>query len=1097
MYRTTRTEDIVQGHDRMKWLPQGAITTFILLATFLSVPLMDQNSDGMKDDHIPRAGPPPFFIDHSPISINGNGALIARAVSEGWPGSGTADDPIIIHNLRINANSQYGISLSSIDLHHRISGCNITTASVAGIFLNNVMNSNVSDNIVYSNQGDGIALKDSSFCKVTNNTLKGAEVVNNYNGITLTGSSNNLIESNEATLCVNDGIGSFEGSDHNVIRSNIVKENLNNGIEVQGNENIIQGNIALYNRAGVKISGNINSISLNRPTQNGYGIELSNASSNTVSSNVLVRNFQGISVITSYSNEMTGNYILMSFDYGISLNCNLQSNNVLYDNILFYNNETSSFYQNRLVQAKDVSGDSIWHSPLNRGNHWWDWREPDNNEDFIIDFPYKLHGNGGKDPYPLLRSPIPDLFTPPGSFKATPGADFINLSWTRPYYSLDIRVHHYNLYRSERGGGEFLFKQLDGRTTHFVDKEVVSGRGYYYYITAWNGYAESNRSNRVKSSPDTKAPTVSIIGPENGEYVNTSWVLLRWSGSDNIKIDRYEMSLDGGPFRDQGLNDSFEVTYLKDGPHNFKVRIFDLAEHMNEKGASFTVDTIRPELVIEGGPGGDVIFNTNRPLLFFKGWDLMSPIREFLIKYHTFSWRSLGITDSYRLDPVPDGYHNISIMVLDMAGNWRVQTMNITVDTLAPKFNILSPMDGSFQPRSDIMVSWVPKPDLTGPLLYQVRVDYEDWRPPIKETDVIVQVEGEGEHGLEIRASDMAGNTFSMTSSFTVDMTPPMVEMRTPLVGSLLNSQFFVEWTSTDDRSPIILYKVFMDDVVIAEVKEGVPVLVQRVSEGSHVIKVVAQDSAGNLGFDSAVFTFDPTPPTIISVHPVGIDIDVEEFVRVSFSERMDTASVRIDGLPSGHELVWEGKMVLNVELFEPLSYATHYVLSVHGTDEAKNQLIRFEWSFWTMSDPRMATGTVKGRTVDTEGQPLVNVSIRFRTGERVQTGTDGIFEVQVVPGEGILTATKADYLETSVSYNVSKGGVVDLGDLPLRLIPSEDKKEKGSNLTVLVLIIAIALMAAAAGILVAYQVKRTKEYERLPLNEKDEWVNVHDLGRK
>ncbi|MCU0798268.1 MAG: right-handed parallel beta-helix repeat-containing protein [Candidatus Thermoplasmatota archaeon] len=1081
----------------MKRLPQGAIAIFILLSSLLFGPILNQNSDGWVNDGMIGKGAPPLFADHAPITISGNSGLLTRASAEGWPGTGSSDDPIIISNYRIVANSQYGISLGSIDLHLQISGCNITTATVAGIHLNNVMNANISENKLYSNQGDGIALKGSSLCRVTNNTLKGAEVVNNYNGISLTGSFMNLIESNEATLCVNDGIGAFEGSDDNVIRSNIVKENLNNGIEVQGNGNHIERNHLLYNRAGVKITGDLNSIFENRPTQNGYGIELSNASSNHITYNVMVRNFQGISVITSYSNEITGNYILKSFDYGINLNCNLQSKNVLYDNVLFYNNETSSFFQKGLVQAKDVSGDSIWHSPSNRGNHWWDWRVPDNDEDFIIDFPYKLHGNNGKDPYPLLRSPIPDLFTSPGSLKATPGADFINLSWTKPYYSLEIKVQHYNLYRSERGGGEFLYKQLDGRSTFFVDEEVVSGRGYYYYMTAWNGYAESNRSNRVKSSPDTKSPSVTIIGPENGEYVNTSWALLRWSGSDNIKIDRYELSLDGGPFKDQGLNESYEAPYLKDGPHSFKVRIFDLAEHMNEKDAGFTVDTVRPDLVIDGGPGGDLLFNTDRPLIFFRGWDTLSPIMDYRIKYHTFGWRSLGITDSYRLDPIPDGFHNITIMVLDMANNWRARAINITVDTIPPKFTVLSPLDGSFQPSEDIIVSWVPKPDLTEPLQYEIRVDYEDWRPPIKETSIRIKVIGEGEHGIEVRALDRAGNAYSTTSAFTVDKVPPKVRITTPMEGSMLNSLFFVEWTAVDERAPIVLYKVYLDNVQISEIEEGAPVAVQRISEGSHVIKVEAQDRAGNIGSDTTSFIFDPTPPTIVSVHPTGKEIDVEDFIRVSFSEKMETAAVRIDGLPSGHELVWEGKMVLNVILFEPLSYSTHYVLSVHGTDEAKNQLIRFEWSFWTLADPRIATGTVKGRTVDTQGQPLMNVSIRFRSGEKVQTGQDGKFEVQVVPGDGILTASMRDYLDTSVDYNVSEGGIIDLGDIPLRLIPPEDDKEKDTNLTVLVLIIAIASMATAAGILVAYQVKKTKEYEKLPLNEKDEWVNVHDLGKK
>lgn len=54
------------------------------------------------------------YIEHSPISINGNAEFNATAASEGWLGNGTSSNPYVIDGLNITGPSTSPL----IDIHH-------------------------------------------------------------------------------------------------------------------------------------------------------------------------------------------------------------------------------------------------------------------------------------------------------------------------------------------------------------------------------------------------------------------------------------------------------------------------------------------------------------------------------------------------------------------------------------------------------------------------------------------------------------------------------------------------------------------------------------------------------------------------------------------------------------------------------------------------------------------------------------------------------------------------------------------------------------------------------------------------------------------
>ncbi|MFX0093134.1 MAG: hypothetical protein ACFFBD_15360 [Candidatus Hodarchaeota archaeon] len=63
----------------------------------------------------------PQYMDHEPISINNNTDFLAQAANEGWSGQGTAADPIIISNCRINSSSNTLLKIQNTDLYFQIS----------------------------------------------------------------------------------------------------------------------------------------------------------------------------------------------------------------------------------------------------------------------------------------------------------------------------------------------------------------------------------------------------------------------------------------------------------------------------------------------------------------------------------------------------------------------------------------------------------------------------------------------------------------------------------------------------------------------------------------------------------------------------------------------------------------------------------------------------------------------------------------------------------------------------------------------------------------------------------------------------------------
>lgn len=92
---------------------------------------------------------------------------------------------------------------------------------------------------------------------------------------------------------------------------------------------------------------------------------------------------------------------------------------------------------------------------------------------------------------------------------------------------------------------------------------------------------------------DSVVPSITILTPTDGATVNRSKVWVSWTGSDNVRIDRYELRVDSGPWTDVGTETDYNITGLDRGWHTVEVVAYDPAGNNATDSVSFNF-TYRP-----------------------------------------------------------------------------------------------------------------------------------------------------------------------------------------------------------------------------------------------------------------------------------------------------------------------------------------------------------------------------------------------------------------------------------------------------------------------------------------------------------------------
>ena len=282
-------------------------TTRVTLLVFISFTLIASVFIPMMLEVVSADGTVPSALTPYPTIRVDNDAELASLIStNSWKGTGTASDPYIIENLKINATEkQYGIYFGNVSKHLTVENCQVYSdnvswpgyASLAGIALFNSTGLSLKNNNCSGN-GYGIYLSSSS----DNNTLTNNHCSGNGYGITIqdVASDDNLVSEN---ICSGNGVG----IQLLATRFNVVSNN-----DFDGND------IGLYGGLGVEIGfSDNNTISNNTCGGKQYGIGLFFSNDNSIFNNKCSGKEYGIYLETkSQNNQFVGNTGTVFIDPG-------------------------------------------------------------------------------------------------------------------------------------------------------------------------------------------------------------------------------------------------------------------------------------------------------------------------------------------------------------------------------------------------------------------------------------------------------------------------------------------------------------------------------------------------------------------------------------------------------------------------------------------------------------------------------------------------------------------------------------------------------------------------------------------------------------
>jgi hypothetical protein len=378
--------------------------------------------------------------------------------------------------------------------------------------------------------------------------------------------------------------------------------------------------------------------------------------------------------------------------------------------------------------------------------------------------------------------------------------------------------------------------------------------GHHYLMVYVEDTSGNTNSSSVNFTVDTTPPVINIASPINNSIYNSNSIPLNFTVFDNHStINSTWYSLDGDQNKTSG-NTSLNIS--GDGSHNVTVYANDSLGFTNSLTVYFTVDTTLPTITI-ASPQNKTYSNTPIDL------NVSADEATDTWLYNINNTENVTFTPN-KTDNFSEGQNNVTVWVNDTAGNWNYSIVYFTVDITPPSVTIISPTNTSINDSTPLLnvtfdeqinTAWISVDGAEG----------QNYTSGVTNLTFDLGQLLEGLHNVTVYANDSVGNLNSSTVSFTVDTTPPTVNVYSPSNMSYNTPTVNLNYTSFDSQS-LDTVDGGLNNTLTGNTTLG------GLSEGSHSVTVYANDSVGNLNSTTVSFTVDTTAPIITPLTPVDRD---------------------------------------------------------------------------------------------------------------------------------------------------------------------------------------------------------------------------------
>ncbi|MEE9174342.1 MAG: kelch repeat-containing protein [Thermoplasmata archaeon] len=181
----------------------------------------------------------------------------------------------------------------------------------------------------------------------------------------------------------------------------------------------------------------------------------------------------------------------------------------------------------------------------------------------------------------------------PPNVRAVVSEGQVRLFWASPPAWGADPTTGYRIYRGPSPLALTLNAEL-GVVHTYLDTTVPDGVTSHYVVTALNALGEGVQSDSVSVVlPDVTAPDVAITSPVQGATLTSTTVTLSGTASDNVEIERVEVSQDGVKWVRASETESWSATLrLTEGPNTIYARATDTSG--NQQSVSISISVVVP-----------------------------------------------------------------------------------------------------------------------------------------------------------------------------------------------------------------------------------------------------------------------------------------------------------------------------------------------------------------------------------------------------------------------------------------------------------------------------------------------------------------------
>ncbi len=359
---------------------------------------------------------------------------------------------------------------------------------------------------------------------------------------------------------------------------------------------------------------------------------------------------------------------------------------------------------------------------------------------------------------------------------------------------------------------------------------------------------------------DNTAPSVAILSPKNASIVSgiLNMTFVAW----DARLSNASLVIDSSTPIDVTEITSFTLntTTLVDGLHTIKLSASDLVGNNAETSIVIFVDNTSPTANLIKPDEGAFVSGIANITFNFSDENLKSATLSLDGKI--LSEVTNRTSQLWNTSETADGEHVLTLTVIDKADNSQTFERTFTVDNTTPTAEIREPAENAYIRDNYGVVVYGYDANFAMMELYINESRVASWNASGTHTYTWETTE-DGGYTIRLLIKDEAENSITETVTVIVDNTEPSVNITSPEDGAELFGKVNINFTATDTY--LKLAQLIIDDNIVYNMTGETHLWdTTKVGDGSHTIRLVAYDTAGN------------TNDTAITVTTINVKREVE-----------------------------------------------------------------------------------------------------------------------------------------------------------------------------------------------------------------------------